>query len=150
MNYIKHLTGFFERIMLDRNLNPTHVSLYIALFQFWNINRFQNPISITRDEVMRICKISSKATYHKCMRDLNNKEYIKYESSYNPYKGSMVILFDFSELAKPNQKKVYSTEKSLSKNELVMNKQRTGSETSISTSTGIFYKQYKHYKQFKL
>lgn len=135
MNYIKHLTGFFDRIIPDRNLNPTHVSLYIALFQFWNVNRFRNPISITRDEVMRICKISSKATYHKCMRDLNDKGYVKYEPSYNPYKGSMVTLFDFSAYLKPVQKKETSTQKILSKNEQVMNKQGTASETSTGTST---------------
>jgi hypothetical protein len=135
MNYIKHLTGFFDRIIPDRNLNPTHVSLYIALFQFWNVNRFKNPISITRDEVMRICKISSKATYHKCMRDLNDKNYIKYEPSYNPYKGSMVTLFDFSAYLKPVQNIETSTKKILSKNEQVLNKQGTASETSTGTSS---------------
>ena len=134
MNYIKHLTGFFERIIQDRSLNPTHVSLYIALFQSWNINRFQNPISITRDEVMRICKISSKATYHKCMRDLNEKGYVKYEPSYNPYKGSLIFLFDFSDYLKPVQKKASSPEKILSKSELVVNKQGTSNETSTGTS----------------
>jgi len=135
MNYIKHLTGFFDRIIQDRNLNPTHISLYIALFQFWNINRFQNPISITRDEVMRISKISSKATYHKCMKDLNDKGYVKYEPSYNPYKGSMVILFDFSESLKPVQKRVSNTHKNLSNFEQVLNKQQTSSDTSTGTST---------------
>lgn len=135
MNYIKHLTGFFDRIIQDRNLNPTHISLYVALFQFWNINRFINPISITRDEVMRISKISSKATYHKCIKDLNDKGYVKYEPSYNPYKGSMVVLIDFSQYLKPVQKKVSTTEKNLSKNEQVLNKQRTGSDTSTGTST---------------
>jgi hypothetical protein len=134
MNYIKHLTGFFDRIIPDRNLNPTHVSLYIALFQFWNINRFKNPISITREEVMRICKISSKATYHKCMRDLNDFNYIKYEPSYNPYKGSLVILFDFSQYLHPVQKKDSSPKKKVSNNEQVVNKQGTGSETSTGTS----------------
>ena len=134
LNYIKHLTGFFDRIIPDRTLNPTHVSLYIALFQFWNINRFKNPISITRDEVMRICKISSKATYHKCMRDLDDNNYIKYEPSYNPYKGSMVILFDFSDSLKPVQKRACSLKKNLPNNELVMNKQRTGNETSTETT----------------
>lgn len=135
MNYIKHLTGFFERIIQDRSLNPTHVSLYIALFQSWNVNRFINPISISRDEVMRICKISSKATYHKCMKDLNEKGYVKYEPSFNPYKGSMVILIDFSDYLKPVQKRVGKNEKILSKNEQVLNKQGTSSEPS--TGTGI-------------
>ena len=128
MNYIKHLTGFFDRIVHDQNLNPTHISLYIALFQFWNVNRFQNPISITRDEVMRISKICSKATYHKCMRELNDKGYLKYEPSFNPFKGSMVILFNFSEDLKPVQKRVSKNEKILPNSEQVMNKRGTSSE----------------------
>jgi hypothetical protein len=101
MNYIKHLTGFFEKVAIDKTLNPTHISLYIALFQFWNCNRFKNPISINRDEVMRISKISSKATYHKCLKNLHSLGYINYEPSYNPFKGSHVILFNFSEDLKP-------------------------------------------------
>ncbi|WP_444626314.1 transcriptional regulator [Flavobacterium columnare] len=101
MNYIKHLTGFFEKVAIDKTLNPTHVSLYISLFQFWNCNRFKNPISINRDEVMRISKISSKATYHKCLKSLHSLGYINYEPSYNPFKGSHVILFNFSEDLKP-------------------------------------------------
>lgn len=104
MNYIKHLTGFFEKVAIDKTLNPTHVSLYIALFQFWNCNRFKNPISINRDEVMRISKISSKATYHKCLKNLHSLGYINYQPSYNPFKGSHVILFNFSEDLKPAPK----------------------------------------------
>jgi hypothetical protein len=101
MNYIKHLTGFFDKVTKDKQLNPTHISLYIALFQFWNCNRFKNPISISRDEVMRISKISSKATYHKCLKALHSLGYIKYEPSYNPFKGSHVFLFNFSDDLKP-------------------------------------------------
>ncbi|WP_232726966.1 hypothetical protein [Flavobacterium sp. 1] len=111
MNYIKHLTGFFDRIIQDPNLNPTHISLYMALFQFWNVSRFKNPISITRDEVMHISKICSKATYHKCMRELNEKKYIKYMPSFNPFKGSMVILISLSEDPKPIQKRAVNSKK---------------------------------------
>jgi hypothetical protein len=134
MNYIKHLSGFFNRVSEDWTLNPTHVSLYIALFHYWNINRFQNPISLTRDEVMRISKISSKATYHKCIKDLDNKGYIKYEPSNNPFRGSLATLIDFSESTELVQKKACSPKKNLPNNELVMNKQRTGSETSTETT----------------
>ena len=104
MNYIKHLTGFFEKVAQDRNLNATHVSLYVALFQFWNFNRFKNPISISRDEVMRISKISSKATYHKCLKNLHALGYFDYQPSYNPFKGSQIVMFDFSEDLKPLSK----------------------------------------------
>jgi hypothetical protein len=129
MNYIKHLTGFFDRIIQDQNLNPTHISLYMALFQFWNVNRFKNPISITREEVMHISKICSKATYHKCMRELNEKKYIKYMPSFNPFKGSMVVLFNFSEDPKPIQKRTSNSKKNKPKNEQALNRQETSSET---------------------
>ena len=130
MNYIKHLTGFFDRIIQDPNLNPTHISLYMALFQFWNVNRFKNPISITREEVMHISKICSKATYHKCMRELHEKKYIRYMPSFNPFKGSMVILFNFSEDSKPVQKRASNCEKILPNTRQVLNRQETSSETS--------------------
>jgi hypothetical protein len=140
MNYIKHLTGFFEKVGSDRTLNPTHVSLYMSLFQFWNCNRFKNPISISRDEVMRISKISSKATYHKCLKNLHSLGYINYEPSYNPFKGSHVYLFNFSDDLKPIPK---SEKITVSKNEpffepvneQVLNKLYTGSDTSNETGT---------------
>lgn len=140
MNYIKHLTGFFEKVAIDKTLNPTHVSLYIALFQFWNCNRFKNPISISRDEVMRISKISSKATYHKCLKNLHSLGYINYEPSYNPFRGSHVYLFNFSDDLKPNPKSEKITipkNESVFElvNEQVVNKLHTGSGTSNKTST---------------
>jgi hypothetical protein len=132
MNYIKHLTGFFERVTQDKTLNPTHVSLYIALFQFWNCNRFKNPISISRDEVMRISKISSKATYHKCLKHLHALGYIKYEPSYNPFRGSHVIMFNFAADLKPQPKTSAKNEPLFeSVSEQVANKQNTGNEQAI-------------------
>jgi hypothetical protein len=105
MNYIKHLSGFFSKIVHDTDLNPTHVSLYMALFQSWNINRFQNPISITRNEVMRISKIFSKATYHKCVNELHQKGYINYVPSHNPFKGSLVWVIELETNELPQTKK---------------------------------------------
>ena len=133
MNYIKHLTGFFDKVAKERSLNPTHVSMYVALFQFWNCNRFKNPISISRDEVMRISKISSKATYHKCLKNLHSLGYIKYEPSYNPFKGSQVYLFNFSDELKPLPKN--ETTPKIDQvislvTEQVVNKHQTGYETS--------------------
>ena len=103
MNYIKHLGAFFNRVATDDRLYPSHVSMYMSLFQCWNLNRFQNPVSITRAEIMRISKISGNATYHKCMRDLHEYGYVKYIPSYNPLRGSLVYLIDDSE-TKPSKK----------------------------------------------
>ena len=105
MNYIKHLSGFFNKIVDDIDLNPTHVSLYMALFQYWNLNRFQNPISITRNELMRISKIFSKATYHKCVNELHQKGYIIYEPSHNPLRGSLAWVIELESNQLPSTKK---------------------------------------------
>lgn len=104
MNYIRHLTGFYDRIQQDDRLNPTHISLYLALFQFWNLNHFQNPISISRNEMMRLSKISALGTYHKCIKQLQDFGYIEYLPLFNPYKGSLVNLHNFenSEVQKVN------------------------------------------------
>ena len=107
MNYIKHLTGFFIRIAAEETIYPTHISLYLALFQSWNINRFKNPIAISRDEMMKASRIGSKATYHKCIKELQSLGFIDYIPSYNPYSGSEVILHDLSD-----RKSVFKTQTS--------------------------------------
>ncbi|QBN17275.1 transcriptional regulator [Flavobacterium nackdongense] len=142
MNYITHLTGFFEKVAADKTLNPTHVSLYMSLFQFWNCNRFKNPLSISRDEVMRISKISSRATYHKCLKNLHSLGYINYEPSYNPFKGSHVYLFSFSNDLKPiskNRKIGIPQNEPVFElvNEQVLNKSCTSSCTSEQTSNEL-------------
>lgn len=130
MNYIKHLTGFFDKVMTDE-LYPTHISLYIALFQFWNVQRFKNPISISRDEVMRVSKIASKATYHKCMRDLHDLKYLEYHPSFNPFIGSLVTIFDLELTHQQVQKKSRNKTNIQSTHEQALNKQQTGSEQAL-------------------
>ena len=129
MNYILQLSGFFQKVAVDNRLNPTHVSLYMAVFQFWNAERFRNPVTISRQELMRISKISAKATYHKCIKDLHNFGYIQYIPSYNPFKGSLVYLFDFQSAARlisvPDHTNI---ETSI---EQALDRHRTNIETSI-------------------
>lgn len=95
VNYIKQLTQALVKFSDDDRLNPSHVSLYLALFQFWNINRFQNPISINRSEAMRVSKIGSNATYHRCIKQLHEWGYLEYIPSYNPMRGSKINMFIF-------------------------------------------------------
>ncbi|WP_418264199.1 transcriptional regulator [Flavobacterium faecale] len=120
MNYIKHLTGFFEKVSIDHDLNPTHISLYMSIFQMWNQNRFQNPIGISRDELMRISKIASSATYHKCIKELHEKGYVKYSPSFNPFKGSILEVINLDFYTKPIPKKEIKRLKSQQKNEQVI------------------------------
>jgi hypothetical protein len=132
VNYIKHLTGFFDKVIHDDRLNPTHISLYVSLFQFWNMQRFQNPISISRDEVMRVSKICSKATYHKCMKDLHTYNYLFYDPSYNPFRGSLITFFNLELKEEQQQKKqTNNMTKNQTSSELVVNKQRTSVEQAL-------------------
>jgi len=96
MNYIRHLNKAFEKICEDERLTPFHISLYFSLFQYWNMARFRNPISISRDELMRASKIGSVNTYIRCIKQLDEWAYIKYQPSYNPQKGSLVYLYTFN------------------------------------------------------
>lgn len=95
INYIKHLNGVFAQFAKDNRLNPTHISLYIGLFQLWNLNYFMEEFYINREEAMAYSKIGSKSTYHRCIRELDNWNYIQYIPSHNPYKGSRIKMFDF-------------------------------------------------------
>jgi len=70
--------------------------MYMSIFQYLYINHFQNPISITRNEVMQISKIASPATYHKCIKELNTYGYFMYAPSFHPFKGSLVTLLDLT------------------------------------------------------
>lgn len=95
MNYIKHLTAVIDEFTKDDELNPSDISLYLALFYLWNINRFKNPLSVNRSEVMSVSKIGSKSTYHKCLKKLHVKKFIVYHPSHNPMKGSLIDLSKF-------------------------------------------------------
>ena len=95
MNYIRHLNSVFELFTKDSRLNPTHISIYIALFQLWNINRFTDSFYVNREEVMRIAKVGSKSTYHRCLKELDYWKYVRYLPSHNPYKGSRIQMLKF-------------------------------------------------------
>jgi hypothetical protein len=92
MNHHNTLATFFNKIISDSNINTTHVTIYMLLHQYWNNNDFQDPIKISRADVMKKTKINSKATYHKCIKDLHANGYIVYNPSYHPIKASQVFM----------------------------------------------------------
>ncbi|RTZ01325.1 transcriptional regulator [Flavobacterium sp. RSP49] len=128
MNYIKHLTGFFNKINYEPNLNPTHISLYLALFQCWNVNRFKNPTGISREEIMKASKIHSKATYHKCMKELELLGFMVYNPTFNPHSCSNIVMVNFSAEEKTISKIPQSTR---SKNEPLHNLNESKNEQGI-------------------
>lgn len=95
VNYITHLNAVFDQFSKDSRLNPTHISLYVGLFQLWNSNHFPEVFYINRDEVMQLSKVGSKSTYHRCIKELSHWKYIVYYPSHNPYKGSRIKMLKF-------------------------------------------------------
>ncbi len=94
MERVKELTSFYSAIKDDHRISSTHISLYMALFQVYNLSRFQTPLSITRSGVMKVAKINGLDTCHKCIKDVNDFGYIHYLPSYNPAVGSQVYLIE--------------------------------------------------------
>jgi hypothetical protein len=92
----------------------------MSLFQFWNINRFPEEFYINREEVMGIAKIGGIATYHKCIKNLNDWKYLCYLPSYNIFKGSKVRMFIFK-----------------TSSEQALNRHETGSEQALIHNTNI-------------
>ena len=86
------LTEFYKTISGDNRIGATHISLYMALFQCWQVNGFQNPVCFYSREIMPMAKIASRATYHKCMNDLVEYRYLQYIPSCNPFLKSGVII----------------------------------------------------------
>jgi len=95
MNYIRHLNGFFARLAEDKRMSSYHISLYFALFQQWNADRFGQQFVITRAETMEISRLGSVNTYARCMKEMSEWGYIRYIPSSNLHSGSRVSCIRF-------------------------------------------------------
>ncbi len=92
MEAVLVLSAFYQAISGNARIGPAHISLYMALFQRWGTNNFQDPVSFSSQEIMPMAKIDSRATYHKCLQDLVECGYIRYIPSCNPFLKSLVFL----------------------------------------------------------
>lgn len=133
MNYIKHQTALFERFADDTRITPYHISLYFALFQLWNKNRFRNPFPIYREEVMFLAHIGSTNTYARTMRELRDWHYIDYIASGNRHTGWKVscIRFDTASATGNNTGSDTGT----------ATRTDTGSTTGTATGSATVYKE---------
>jgi hypothetical protein len=89
---VQKLSDFFVAIGAEKNITTSHISLYATLFLLWSESGFIDPVLITRQKVMKIAKIKGVATFHKCMKDLNELRLIQYLPSRNPAVSTRVYL----------------------------------------------------------
>ncbi|SDW50292.1 hypothetical protein SAMN05444410_103138 [Hydrobacter penzbergensis] len=97
MDRLCYLSDFFEAIGTDARISITHIGIYAALLQYRVQNDFANPIQAFSHEILTIAKLSSAITYHKCVRELSEYGYIRYEPSFNKNKGSKIYFVERSD-----------------------------------------------------
>lgn len=90
MESIKPLSDFFSAIEKDYRISITHIGVYAALLKYSGDRVFTTPIQVFSYEIMHIAKISASSTYHKCVKELNEYGYIKYEPSFKRNQGSRI------------------------------------------------------------
>ncbi|HRE68585.1 MAG TPA: hypothetical protein PLM56_12975 [Cyclobacteriaceae bacterium] len=86
------LKSFIQRIVTDSRMQPTHISLSLALCQAWIDQGFQKQYRVSRSRLMQTSHIRSIATYHKVIKELQAFGYFSYAPSYHPRRGSEVML----------------------------------------------------------
>lgn len=79
VNYIRHLNTFFRLVKNDDRLRATDVSIYVALFQIWNMHNFRHSFPAARKEVIRFSRVGSRSTYVECIKRLHACGYIVYQ-----------------------------------------------------------------------
>jgi hypothetical protein len=84
------LEKLYLKITLDSRTTVWHISLYAALLYLWSRSGFDNRIKVSRKQLMKLARFKSFVTYHKCIVQLQNYNYIKYSPSYDHYLGSQI------------------------------------------------------------
>lgn len=89
MTVSEELDAFYEAIAEDTRIGAYHITLYIALLRLRRGAGWQNPVRISRVEVMRLARMSRRS-YNRYMNDMTIFGYIKYQPTCNPAFGSTI------------------------------------------------------------
>lgn len=86
----KPLNDFFSAIESDGRISITHIGIFAALLQYRIRNDYGNQMELFSRDIMRIAKISSITTFQKCIKELDEFGYLRYERSFKRNRGSRV------------------------------------------------------------
>jgi hypothetical protein len=92
MDIFPPLTWFYNAIAADNRIGASHISIYMALLQQWNVSGGNNPVKIERALIMKAAKVSARHTYNKCVNELHEYGYIVYEPGSNQFAVSLIHL----------------------------------------------------------
>jgi len=83
-----------QKIEADPRIYATHISVYIGLWKLWVEKKDQLSLTFFSQEVKGFCKIYSRTTLFKTIRELHAYGYINYTPSYNHFQGSRVMFIE--------------------------------------------------------
>jgi hypothetical protein len=86
----KYLKAIALRLSKDERITVWHISILVSLLFLWNEGGRKNQAHFSRRRLMALSHIQSIATYHKCIKQLQEYGYFIYEPSYHPAQGSKV------------------------------------------------------------
>jgi hypothetical protein len=92
MEKLSPLCRFFAAIQKDGRISITHIGVFAALLESWLEGGGENPLCAYSHEIMKVAKISAQRTYHRCIRDLHDFGYVRYEPSFKRNVRSRVFL----------------------------------------------------------
>lgn len=84
------LHDFLQLVADDPRICGSHISLYVALHSITSDHKDGMPLTIFGRQMVQKARISRR-TYDKCIRELMEFGYIRYEPSNDPAKGSLVF-----------------------------------------------------------
>lgn len=88
----KPLSTFFRAIQNDYRISSTHISVFAALLYYREDRGFTNPIHAYSTDIMKIAKLSAARTYRKCVKELSDYGYLRYEPSFKKNKASRIFM----------------------------------------------------------
>jgi len=92
MEPLKPLTNFIETAADDMRINVTHIAVYLSVLYQWSLNQFESPISVCREDIMKMAKVNARQTYNKTINDLHDFGYIRYIPSPNQFLKSLIYI----------------------------------------------------------
>lgn len=92
MDNTNYLVNFFKRIQADPRISITHIGIFSALNYYRYQHNFGSQFQAFSKEIMKLAKISSSSTYHRCILELNEYGYLTYKPSFSRILASSIHL----------------------------------------------------------
>jgi hypothetical protein len=87
---MNEVTAFMDQARDDPRIGPQHISLYMALLYWREVQGADQVVLVSGRELGPVAKIVGGTPFYRCLRDLHRFGYIVYEPSFNPVTRSRV------------------------------------------------------------